>query len=587
MQLDLQKGSRPRILAMLTVTIMAVFVGRLFYLQVIQHEYYVAKANEEQLKQLIIPAMRGEIYALDGSTPTPLVLNETVYTVFADPKVVTDPKAITDTIHRVAGGNALSGLDELLAKKETRYQIIAKKVTRKQAEMIKAEELKGIGFQQETQRVYPEGQLAAQTLGFVNGEGKGQYGIEGALNDRLVGKDGLLQSVTDISNVPLTIGDNNINQPAVNGDNVVLTVDRNIQSYTEQALARGLERTGATHGSVMVMDPQSGEVLAMANLPTYKPAEYHKVTDASAFNNVTISVPYEPGSDVKTLTMAAGLDKGVVEPESTYNNTDSIEVEDRTISNAVKGETGNITFQHAMNFSLNTGFVTIAKKLGEDGERIDLQARSTMYDYFHNRLGLGKLTGIELANEAAGTLLAPDQPGAAVQYSNMAFGQGLDVTMVQVCAAFSTILNGGTYYQPTVLAGTLNDDGDFTKAQAKATKSNMVSQATSAKMRRMIHDARAVFYSAQDKPGYFTGGKTGTSQVLRDGKYADDETVATYLGFGGDNASESGPKYVVMVQLSGEHKELAGNKHAMPVFTDVSNWLLDYMKLQPNTEGGA
>jgi cell division protein FtsI/penicillin-binding protein 2 len=579
MQLDLEKG-RPRILAILTVAIMAVFVGRLFYLQVIQHEYYVTKANEEQLKQLIIPAKRGEIYALDGNTPTPLVLNETVYTVFADPKIITDSQPVIDTIHRVAGGNAQSGLDELLAKKETRYQILAKQVTRKQAEMIKAEELKGIGFQEESQRVYPEGQLAAQTLGFVNNEGKGQYGIEGALNDRLVGKDGLLQSVTDISNVPLTIGDKNINQPAVNGDNIVLTVDRNIQSYTEQALKRGLEKAGASHGSVMVMDPQSGDVLAMANLPTYKPAEYNKVTDASAFNNVTISVPYEPGSDVKTLTMATGIDKGVVEPESTYNNTDSIVVEDRTISNAFKGETGNITFQHAMNFSLNTGFVTVAKRLGADGDRIDLQARSTMYDYFYNKLGLGKLTGIELANEAPGILLAPDQPGAAVQYSNMAFGQGLDVTMVQVCAAFSTILNGGTYYQPTVLAGTLGDNG-FTEAQAKASRSNMVSQATSAKMRKMIHDARAVFYSARDKPGYYTGGKTGTSQVLRDGKYADDETIATYLGFGGDSDAETGPKYVIMVQVSAEHKEFAGNEHAMPIFTDISNWLLDYMKLQP------
>jgi cell division protein FtsI/penicillin-binding protein 2 len=580
MQLDLEKGSRPRILAILTVAIMAIFVGRLFYLQVIQHEYYVAKANEEQLKQLIIPAKRGEIYALDGNTPTPLVLNETVYTVFADPKIIGQPQEVIDTIQRVAGGNAQAGLDELLAKKETRYQVIAKKVTRKQAEMIKAQELKGIGFQEESQRVYPEGQLAAQTLGFVNGEGRGQYGIEGALNDRLVGKDGLLQSVTDISNVPLTIGDKNINQPAINGDNIVLTVDRNVQSYTEQALKRGLEKAGATHGSVMVMDPQSGDVLAMANFPTYEPAQYHKVTDASAFNNVTISVPYEPGSDVKTLTMATGIDKGVVEPESTYNNTDHIEVEDRTISNAFRGETGNITFQHAMNFSLNTGFVTVAKRLGAGGDRIDLQARSTMYDYFHNKLGLGKLTGIELANEAAGTLLAPDQPGAAVQYSNMAFGQGLDVTMVQVCAAFSTILNGGTYYQPTVLAGTLGDDG-LAKAEPKSVRSNMVSSSTSAKMRKMIHDARAVFYSAQDKSGYYTGGKTGTSQVLRDGKYADDETIATYLGFGGDSDDATGPKYVIMVQVSAEHKEFAGNEHAMPIFTDISNWLLDYMKLRP------
>jgi cell division protein FtsI/penicillin-binding protein 2 len=583
MQLDLKKGSRPRLLAIATLVIMAIFVGRLFYLQVIRHDYYVAKANEEQLKQLVIPAKRGEVYAMDGGTPTPLVLNETVYTVFADPKIVDDPEAIMDTIRQVAGGSAQSNLEELLEKKESRYQVIAKQVTRKQAEMIKEKGLKGVGFQEESRRVYPEGQLAAQTLGFVNAEGDGQYGIEGALNERLTGVDGLLQSVTDISNVPLTIGDKNINQPAKNGDDIALTVDRNVQAYTEQALKRGLEKAGADQGSVMVMDPQTGEVLAMANYPTYSPAEYYKVADARAFNNATISAPYEPGSDVKVLTMATGVDVGAVTPQSTYYNTDSIKVHDRTITNASKGQTGEITFQHALNWSLNTGLVTVAKRLGGDGDSIDLQARSTMYKYFHDKWGLGELTGIELAGEAAGTVLEPDHPGAAVQYSNMSFGQGLDVTMVQVCAAFSTIINGGTYYQPTVIAGTVSDNGQLNPASDKPTRAGQVSEQTSATMRQMVHEARNTFGQNRqnDKAGYFIGGKTGTSQVIRDGKYVDDETIATYLGFGGDGNSADGPKYVIMVQVSGEHKAFAGSDHAMPIFTEISNWMIDYLKLQP------
>jgi cell division protein FtsI/penicillin-binding protein 2 len=582
MQLDLKKGSRPQLLAALILIIMAVFVVRLFYLQVIQHDYYVSQANKEQLKQLIIPSKRGEIYAMDAGRPVPLVLNETVYTVFADPKVVTESQEIISTVERIAGGNAREGLAELLAKKDSRYQILATKVTRKQAEMMKEAHLKGLGFQEESQRVYPEGQLAAQTLGFVNAEGKGQYGIEEALEERFIGKDGLLQSVTDVSNVPLTIGDKNINKPAKNGDNIVMTVDRNIQAYSEKALAAGLERTKATHGSVMVMDPQSGKVLAMANLPTYKPAEFNKVQDASAFNNGTISAPYEPGSDVKTLTMAVGLDKGVVGPDSTYNNTDSIKVEDRTITNATKGQTGNITFQHALNYSLNTGFVTVAQRLG-DGSNITLQARNTIYDYFHNKFGLGELTGIELANEAKGIVIPPtDQDGGAVRYSNVAFGQGLDVTMVQVCAAFSTIINGGTYYQPTVLGGVLGDDGStFTPVPAKPARPGVISADASNRVRQMIHTARSAFYAGSDKPGYYIGGKTGTSQTIENGKYVDDQTVGTYLGFGGD--SQVTPRYVIMVQVSGKHMNLEGNKHAMPIFTDISNWMLDYMKLQPKS----
>ena len=580
MQLDLKQGSRPRILAIMICIIMAVFVLRLFYLQIIQHDYYVGQANKEQLKQLVIPSKRGEIYAMDGDEPVKLVLNETVYTAFADPKVVEKPQEMADLIRRVAGGNARANLEGLLAKKESRYQILATKVTPKQAQMMKDASLKGLGFQKESQRVYPEGQLAAQTLGFVDAEGNGKYGIEQALNTRLTGTDGLLQSVTDVSNVPLTIGDNNINKPAKNGDNVVMTIDRNVQAYAEKALANGLKNSKAPNGSVMVMDPQSGKILAMANMPTYNPSEFNKVQDAAAFNNGTVSAPYEPGSDVKTLTMAIGLDKGVVQPNSTYNNTDSIKVEDRTITNATKGQTGNITFQKAMDYSLNTGFVTVAERLG-DGNNITRGARDTMYQYFHDKLGLGRLTGVEVAGEAEGTVIPPtDVDGGAVRYSNMAFGQGLDVTMVQVCAAFSTIINGGTYYTPTVLSGVMNDEGSvFTPAKPKPSTAGVISQDASNKVRAMVHDARAAFYAGKDKKGYYIGGKTGTSQTIENGKYVDNQTVGTYLGFGGD--SPSTPRYVIMVQVSGKGMNLAGNTDALPIFTDISNWLIDYMKLQP------
>lgn len=579
MNIHVPRLSRPQLLAVMTLVTMAVFIVRLFYMQVIQHSFYVAQAKQEQLKQLVIPAKRGEIYALDQGKPVSLVLNETVYTVFADPKIIADPNKVIDVIQRIAGGNARPNLPGLFTNKNSRYQVLATKVSRKQAELIKQENLKGVGFQAVTQRVYPEGQLAAQTLGFVDSQGQGQYGVEGALNSQLSGKDGMLQTVTDISNVPLTIGNNYINKPPQNGQNIVLTIDRNIQAYTEKALAKGLQRSKASNGSVIVMDPESGKVLAMANLPTYNPGDLAAVKDVAAFNNGTISAPYEPGSDIKTLTMATGIDKNVVQPDSTYNNTDYINVQGTIITNATKGQTGNITLQHALNYSLNTGFVTVAERLG-DGSNITLQARETMYDYFHNKFGLGELTGIELANEAKGIVIAPNQPdGGAVRYSNMAFGQGLDVTMVQVAAAFSTIMNGGTYYQPTVIAGTVAADGMFQPAAPKPSRANVVQPATSDKIRTMVHKARDAFYASQDKPGYYVGGKTGTSQTIENGRYVNNQTIGTYLGFGGARGEK--PKYVIMVQVSGKNMNLAGNTDAMPIFTDISNWLLDYLKLPP------
>ena len=577
MNLELQKGSRSKILAAILFGIMAIFVSRLFYLQIIQHDYYVGIANKEQIKRLTIPSKRGLIYALDGQTPVPLVMNQTIYTVFADPQTTTDDAKIIDTIRRVAGGNARSDLQSLLNQKDSRYQILATRITRIQADKIKSENLNGIGFQEESQRVYPEGSLAAQTLGFVDFDGIGRYGVESKLNDRLTGVDGMLQSVTDVSDVPLTIGNNNINQPAVDGENVVLSIDRNVQSYVEQALADGLNRTGASRGSVIMIDPQTGRIMAMANLPSYDPSKFNEVTDDSAFNNGVVSTPYEPGSDMKTLTMATGIDKGVVSADSTYVNTDHIQVDDTTILNGSFGQTGTITFQHAMNWSLNTGFVTVAERLG-DGSNITLGARNTMYDYFHNRFHLGQLTGVEVANEATGTIVPPTSPdGNAVRYATMAFGQGLDVTMVQVAYAFCSIVNGGNYYKPTVLAGVTDSNGKYTPNKI-GNPSNPISKSTADQVREMTHVARTTNFPGIDKPGYYIGGKTGTSQVAENGTYATDETIATYLGYGG---SEDVTRYVIMVQVSGDHKVFAGNYDAMPIFTDISNWMLDYLKLQP------
>ncbi len=578
MELSLQKGSRSRILAALLFLMIAIFIGRLFYLQIIKHDEYVKLAEAEQIKPLIIPAKRGEIYAQDSGDLVPLVMNQTVYTLFADPVTVTEPEKVLEVVREIAGGNLRPKTKDLLDRKDTRYQILGTKLTRQQAELIKKESLSGIGFQAVSQRIYPEGGLAAQTLGFVNDEGIGQYGVEEALDERLVGHDGLLESVTDVSGVPLTIGDKNTKKPAKNGDNIVLTIDRNIQAYTEKALASGIKKLGADEGSVIVMDPQNGNIMAMANVPTYNPKNFTKVKNAAVFNNNVTSRPYEPGSVMKTFTMAIGIDKGVINPSSTYVNTDSIRVDDKVIYNLWRGETGKITMQTGLNYSLNTSVVTVAQRLG-DGKSITRSARDTMYDYLHNNFRLDDVTGVELAGEQPGVIIPPTEvEGNAVRYSNMTFGQGMNLTMIQVASAFCSLINGGTYYQPTVVAGTVTDTGEFNDAPQKSSYENVISPSSSAKVHSMIRKARKAFYADNDTPGYDIGGKTGTSQTLKPGVgYTNDETIATYLGYGGN----SKPRYVIMVETSGKDKYLEGNKHALPIFTDISNWLIDYLKLQP------
>ena len=566
---------------MIVIAIMALFVMRLFYIQVIRHDYYQAQADSEQIKQFVLHAKRGEIYAMDGDTPTRLVMNETVYTVWVDPTQVTDKQKIIDELTRVAGGNTRKDFSQYIDRKQTRYQVLATKVTLKQAEMLKKQNIAGLGFDAVSQRVYPEGQLASQILGFVDAEGNGKYGVERANDDALKGKDGLLKTVTDVRMVPLTVGDKNIKQPAKDGDDLVLTIDRNIQAEVEKALVDGAARTGATHLSAIVMEPSTGKVLAMSNIPTYDPSKLNEVTNAEAFNNNTISNPYEPGSDIKTFTVAAGIDKGVITPESTYNNTDTIRVDDIVIGNASKGQTGNITIQHALNWSLNTGMVTVAERLG-NGTEITRGARNIMYDYFYNRFRLGQYTGIELANEAKGRIVSPNETeGNAVRYSNMSFGQGMDATMIQVASGFSAIINGGTYHEPSVIAGKIDENGHFVAAARKPQYPGVIKASSSVTVREMVHQARTAFYASHDRPGFYVGGKTGTSQTIENGKYVDNQTIGTYLGFGGEVGKV--PRYVIMVEVSGKGMNLSGGTHALPIFTDISNWMIDYLKLTPES----
>jgi len=582
MELHFSQGSRAKKIAVVTLAAMAIFIVRLFYIQVVQHEKYVAQADQEQVKQFTLHAKRGEIYTMDGSTPAKLVMNQTVYTVWADPTEVTDKNAVISALNSIAGGNVRDNFAQYLDMSHSRYQVLATKVTMQQAEMLKKKRLAGIGFDGVSQRVYPEGQLASQVLGFVDANGEGKYGFEQANDAQLKGKDGLLKTVTDIRDVPLTVSDKNIRQPAVNGQNMVLTIDRNIQAETEQALADGVAKSRADHASAIVIDPQTGKVLAMANVPTYDPSQLNKVTDVAQLNNDIVSAPYEPGSDIKTFTVATGVDKGVITPGSTYNNTGQIKVDDITINNATKtaAVTGNITMQTALNWSLNTGMVTIAERLG-DGNYITRQARDTMYNYFYNRFRLGQATGIELANEQQGVIVSPaDVQGNAVRYSNMAFGQGMDVTMLQVASGFCSVINGGVYYNPTVINGTVSDDGVFTGAKNANKTAGVVTPATSQVVREMVHEAHYATYNPHDgSDRYFIGGKTGTSQTIKNGKYINDQTIGTYLGFGG--ATADNPRYVIMVEISDKDKSMGGGTDAKPIFNTISNWLINYLGLTP------
>ena len=572
--------SRTGWLAIVLLLAMAAFVLRLFYLQILQHGMYTELARASQQRQFIIPAERGKIYMMDGQALAPVVLNRMIYTVIADPQAVEDNERskIITSLKEIAGGEMVHHAEAKLNNKKSRYEVLARNISRTQAEKLRNKNFAGMLYQQGSIRDYPENGLGAHVLGFVNAAGDGQYGVEGALEKRLKGQNGLLQAVTDVRNVPLTVGKDNIRIEAKAGENLALTVDRNIQSYTESALKNGVEAARATEGSVIVMNPNNGRVLAMANYPSYNPAEYAKQTNAAVFmNNVTMT-PFEPGSIIKSFSFAAAIDKGAVTPSTVYNNTDCIKVADRTMCNALRGLNGPISIQGAFNNSLNVGTITAVRRLG-NGSQINLPARQTLYDYYHDRFGFGQATGIEL-NEAAGYVYPPDSAeGNEVRYSAMTYGQSMNLTMVQVAAGFSSIVNGGQYYRPVIVGGSVDKNGKIHPSKNKALRQT-VSAGTSSQMRGMLATARgSSFLSKNDKPGYEIGGKTGTSEAVVSGHYSQKETIATYIGYGGANRAE----YVIMVRVAapGRGINLQGNYHAGPIFTDISNWMIDYMKLAP------
>ena len=572
--------SRTGLLAIILLGAMAIFVVRLFQLQIIQHGEYVARAKSYQQRSFVMPATRGEIYMMDGKTAVPVVLNQTVYTMIADPQAVksSEREKIVSSLREIAGGEMLENVEARLANEKSRYEVLARNLTRTQAEVLKKKDFSGILYQQGSVRSYPEGKLGAHVLGFVNAEGQGQYGVEGGLNERLKGADGMLRSVTDVRNVPLTVGKDNIRVEPKSGENVVLTIDRNIQSFTEEALQAGVDKAGATEGSVLVMNPNTGQVLAMANYPTYDPAQYGKVQDPSIFMNPTTMGAAEQGSIIKTFLIATGLDKGAITPSSTYMNTDCIEVADRTMCNALRGLGGVTDIQGILTNSLNVGTITVGRRLG-NGSQINLSARQAMYEYYHDKFGFGEKTGIEV-NEDNGHIYTPDTAeGNEVRYSTMTFGQGMTLTMIQVAAGFCSVVNGGQYFQPTVVDGVMDKTGVLTPSQHTSLRQT-VSAEVSSQMREMLHVARSTTWlGREDRAGYMIGGKTGTSETVRDGAYTQSETEATYIGYGGVDH----PEYVIMVRVAapGKGLNLEGGLHAGPIFTDVSNRMIDYMKLAP------
>jgi cell division protein FtsI (penicillin-binding protein 3) len=346
---------RIRIWYAFLLLISAVFVVRLFYLQVIRHEHYQTAALSSQLKEYEIPSERGVIVAHNGESEVPIVLNEKLYTLYADPVYVKEPDIAAGKVADAIGGDYATYL-RLLKAPDTRYVVLAKKLSKDQAKKIDGLDLKGIGAREAPYRTYPQGSLAAQLLGFVNDDGDGKYGLEQALNKELAGTPGQLKAITDAAGVPLAANEDNVNIEPKSGSRLLLTIDIGMQQQLEDLLKAGLKRAKSGSGGAFIMEAKTGAIKAMANFPTYSPAEFYKVEDANALTNGLVSSPLEVGSTMKPLTAAAALNLGVVSKNTTYHDPSKYKVDDAVVSNIEEdGGAGTRSVQDILQLSLNTG----------------------------------------------------------------------------------------------------------------------------------------------------------------------------------------------------------------------------------------
>jgi cell division protein FtsI (penicillin-binding protein 3) len=558
-----------------------IFIAKLFYLQVIRYDHYRQQALNDQLKEYSIDADRGIIEAQDGSGDVPIVLNEKLYTLYADPTLV---KNLDDTAGKLSAitGDDVAAYQGLLKTKNTRYVILASRLINDQKSRIEKLRLSGVGLQAKNYRTYPQGSIASQLLGFVNTEGKGTYGVEQYLNKELAGTPGQLKAITDADGVPLAAGKNNIQIEPKNGDGVVLTVDLRIQQQVEKLLKEGLDNAKSKSGSAIVIDPNSGAIKAMANWPSYDPTKYFDVKDSSVFNNAVVSSPLEVGSVMKTLTTAAALDQGVITPNTSYTDPGKWVLDGSPIVN-VEGGSGSATrsITEVLQLSLNTGATWMLMQMGGQTGVVNQKARDYWHDYMVNHYRLGKTTGVEQGYEASGYIPSPDKGfGLQLTYANTAFGQAMTATLLQMTSALSSVINGGTYYQPHLVAKTIDSKGISHEVKAKVLESHAVSAEVGNDIQNLMESV-VKFQGLQFSSSYIVGGKTGTAQIANPaGGYYADKYNGTYIGFvGGDK-----PEYVIMVRVNEPGiSGFAGMASARPIFSTITHMLIDNIGVAPKS----
>ncbi|HUW21993.1 MAG TPA: penicillin-binding protein 2 [Candidatus Bathyarchaeia archaeon] len=565
-------------------------LGRLFYWQILKTDELASAAAKQHLDVLEIPAQRGQFFASDNF---PFVTNQEVYLLYVSlSEIGKDFESVAQELAPIlvdeqmndlvktatASGITAEEVQELIKIKEEEIKQqflrqdvswlpIQHKISREAKEKIEAMRIGGLGFEREQKRTYPEGTASAHLMGFVgsdvNGKPKGYFGLEGFYDLELQGHPGYLKREKDASGKPILLGISQ-REDKRDGRSLLTSLDRTLQFIVENRLKQALAKYGAISGSVLIIDPGNGAVLAMVSLPTYDPSIYSEF-DEKIFLNPAVASSYEPGSTFKVLIMAAAVNEGVIGPETQCTSCGGpVEIAGYTINTWNNQYYPNSTATDILVHSDNLGMVFVGRQLGI----------KKLHAYL-KKFGLGQLTGIDLQEEDTVSLRL-EKEWREIDLATASFGQGIAVTPIQMLRAVSVIANGGKLVKPFIVKGVI-DQGKTTMIEPEMGKT-VLKGSTAKTLTEMMVAAVERGEAKWTKPtGFLVAGKTGTAQIPVAGHYDRDKTIASFIGF----APAQQPRFAMLVTLREPTSSPWGSETAAPLWFDIAKELFTYYGISP------
>jgi len=537
------KNGRINFVLFLTLISGAIVIARLFLLQVEKGDYYKALAQGLQLNQAA-NVERGEIYFKGGEA---LAINMEWNLVFASPLNVNNKEETANILADILSLDQKEVLEKL--QKDNLYEVIKKRISDEELNAITGSGLEGIHLAKEKGRYYPQETMASQLVGFVDADKQGRYGLEGYYNDFLQGRSLEIQGKTDI----------------------YLTLDYPIQFQAEKLLTKAKENLKIEGGEIIVADPRTGKILALANFPNFNPNLYNEATDLSVFQNSATQKMFEPGSTFKPFTMAAGINEQKITPKTVYVDTGQVKIGSNIIYNYGERVYGERTMTEVLEKSINTGAVFAEQQVGH-----------SLFKRYVEKFGFFRPTGIDIQEIYSEN--KEFKKGYEFNFATASFGQGLEMTPLQLLKAYCVIANNGKMVKPYVIDKMVTKD-KVVETKTETEENSVVSSKTTYQLTAMLVSVIENGYANTAKvPRYYVAGKTGTAQISwaaldQNKKGYSEETWQSFVGF----APAFNPQFVILVKLNNPQAKTA-EYSAVPIFQELARYIIDYYQIPPDIE---